>query len=385
MLIPLGTDRPLRRPTLTTYALIAVNVLVFLADAVAARTAPDAHMLWYANFWLNPHEFKWAGLITYQFLHGDFLHLLGNMIFLYVFGPNVEDRLGRWWYILFYLLGGAAAGGLHVLFDASGAPVVGASGSIAAVTGAFLVLFPRTHVKVFLFFIFIGIFEWPATWFIGIAIARDVFSHAFHTAGNVAVLAHIGGYIFGAAVALVLLAAKIIPREPYDLFSMGKHAHRRRQFKELASRSRSAWTHEAAQQKLAPRATKDAVPDELAALRAEVSRAATGGRVPEAADLYLRIVEQTGGAVMSRDVQILIGNHFATSQRYPAASTAYEAFLKRYPDDREAPHIRLMLALICARYLNDPVRAKQLLDIVRRSPFAEQHRELLDTLTAELG
>ncbi len=385
MLIPLGTDRPLRRPTLTTYALIAVNVLVFLADSVTFRAAPETYLQLRAGLWLNPLEFKWPGLLTYQFLHGDFLHLLGNMIFLYVFGQNVEDRLGRWWYVLFYLLGGAAAGGMHVLFDDSIAPVVGASGSIAAVTGAFLVLFPRTHVKVFLFFIFIGVFEWPATWFIGIAIARDVFSHAFHTAGNVAVLAHIGGYIFGAAVALLLLASKLIPREPYDLFSMGKHAHRRRQFKELSSRNRSAWAHVAAQQRLAPRPSSDTIPDELAALRAEVSRAATGGRVPEAADLYLRIVEQTGAAVMSRDVQILIGNHFATSQRYPAASTAYEAFLRRYPDDREAPHIRLMLALICARYLNDPVRAKQLLDLVRRSPSAEQHRELLDTLTAELG
>lgn len=393
MILPLGTDRTLRRPTRVSYALIGVNVAVYLAGVILHRASPEAEAALVERLWLNPEWFRWWGLVTYQFLHGGLMHLLGNMLFLFVFGPNVEDRLGRFGFLLFYLAGGAAAGGLHALFAYPPSSVVGASGAIAAVTGAFFVLFPRTHVRVLIVFFVIGLYEWPAAWFLGLAMAKDAYLHAADAAGNVAVLAHIGGYLFGGLTALLLLATGALPREACDLFSIGRHAQRRRRFKELASQGGGPWLHEAARKHAGATGQPAAVPlgaaavpgEIIAAKRAEIARAVAEGRLDDAGARYLELVELTGEAVMSRDVQLALGNHFAATQRYAAASAAYEAFLKRYPADREAPQARMMLALVAARYLNDPVRAKALIAEVRRGRDADKHLELIELLEKELG
>src|SRR5690606_10854959 len=123
----------------------------------------------------------------------DWLHVLGNMLILWVFGTSVEDRLTRWWFLAFYLVGGAAAGAAHALLESS--PALGASGAVAAVTGAAIVLFPRSNVKCIVFFFIIGIFNIPAWIFIAFAIAKDIF-FAGLGGGNVAYFAHLGGYAY---------------------------------------------------------------------------------------------------------------------------------------------------------------------------------------------
>lgn len=393
MLFPLGTDRPLRRPTRVTYALIGINLAIHIWGAVMERASPDRFSQFTEAFWLDPQQVTLWGLITYQFLHGGLAHLLGNLLFLYVFGPNVEDRLTRIGFLVFYLLGGAAAGAMHMFFADPPAPVIGASGSIAAVTGAYLVLFPRTYIKVLLLFIVIGIYEWPATWFLGLAIARDIYAHAFGMGGSVALLAHIGGYLFGAAASLLLLWTKLLPREAYDLFSIGRHANRRRQFRELTSRGAPPWRAQAGTAQKPARAPKPekAPPGEelrlaqAAGLREEIAKAAAAGRPRDAANAYIRLLDLMGEAVMSRDLQLVVANELYASGRQAAASAAYEAFLKRYPDDREATDIRLLAAAISARYLNDPIRAKELIAMARKAPDAAKHASLIDSLSAELG
>src|SRR5579862_9844352 len=154
MLIPLGTDRPLRRPTLVTYALIGVCIAVQVYLDTLERVDHEQWKMVEGLGVLQPGPgFHWWELITYAFKHANWQHLLGNMLILWVFGPNIEDRLGRWWFLLFYLVGAAASGGMQVFYVGHG--VIGASGAIAACTGAYLVMFPRTQVKV-LFLLFLN-------------------------------------------------------------------------------------------------------------------------------------------------------------------------------------------------------------------------------------
>lgn len=400
MFIPLGTDRSLKRPTVVTYWLIGLNVLIFVLGAIMERSSPRTHESVQAMLWLDPNSFHWWGLFTYQFLHGGLMHLLGNMIFLYVFGGNVEDRFGRAWFLIFYLLGGAVAGGAHCLFErpvltVGGVsllpPVIGASGSIAAVTGAYIVFFPRTMVRVLSLIIIIGTFYLPAWWLILAAIIKDLFMHGFGGDSGVALVAHIGGYAFGIGVSLALLATRILPREDFDLFSLARHAHRRREFRELTSRGASAWRADAARAGADPRSPrhkaseKDAPDARMMEHRARIARLLGEEKIADAASEYLRLLDQTGDAVLGRDAQAAIGNHFYISAQWPHASTTYELFIRRYPADREAPAIKLLLALINTRYLNDPVRAAALLREIDQAPLDEQHRALARTLLEELG
>lgn len=110
MFLPLGTDRPLRRPTRINNVLIGINVAVFLVDLFLQRFAPDVFVDARQALWLHGVNLTPWAFFTYQFLHAGFMHLVGNMLFLFVFGPNLEDRLGRRWYLAFYLVGARSLG-----------------------------------------------------------------------------------------------------------------------------------------------------------------------------------------------------------------------------------------------------------------------------------
>jgi membrane associated rhomboid family serine protease len=393
MLIPLGTDRSLRRPTLVNQVLVSLNVSIFLAGAVLERVNPAVFQSLQDRLVLDPGNLTWWSFISHAFLHAGFLHLAGNMIFLWVFGPNVEDRFGRVGYLLFYLAGAVLAGATQIAWHprAEIAPgmtvpikVLGASGAIAAVTGAYLVLFPHTRVKTLILFFFIGIYEIPAWWILGGQIAWNVFAQGSGMNGNVAVLAHLAGYAWGITVSMLLLATGTLPREPYDLFTMSRQAVRRRQFREAhfqASRAR--------EKGLAPDGTpRDAASaDTLAQARAEVT-VHMPTELPQAAAAYKGLLEKHGAttttALLSRRSQYDLANHLFESGDYSTAATAYQLFLEGYPNDAEVPMVRLLLGLINARYLNDPVKAKA--EIGRALPgLAEGPRNLAKELLAELG
>ena len=152
-------------------------------------------------------------LITSQFLHGGWLHLLGNMLFLWIFGNNIEDRFGRLRFLLFYLAGGIVAGLAQVAIDPeSRIPTIGASGAIAATLGAYLVLYPRARITslVFLGF-FYQLINVPALvvlafWFVLQLVDGITSLGVAETGGGVAFFAHIGGFVFGALIALIVAA-----------------------------------------------------------------------------------------------------------------------------------------------------------------------------------
>src|SRR5690349_5453445 len=153
MFFPLRTDSPLRTTPWMNWGLIVANVLVFLLE----QRFPSLARTWH----LNPRSPSLPSYFTYAFLHADALHLAGNMLFLYIFGNNVNDKMGHIGYLGFYLAGGVFAGVGHAATGPS-LGVIGASGAVAAVTGAYMVLLPRSHVSVLYWFFIPGIIEIPS-------------------------------------------------------------------------------------------------------------------------------------------------------------------------------------------------------------------------------
>jgi membrane associated rhomboid family serine protease len=217
--IPLYDDNPTVRTPVVTIALIATCVLVFLWQlglgpkgelAVSYSLGLVPAVLFGAAE--LPRELvvvpPWATIVTSMFLHGGFLHIAGNMLFLWIFGNNVEDTLGRTRFLLFYFLCGTAAALAQALSNpASEVPMVGASGAIAGVLAAYLVLHPRANVRVlFWFFVFVRLINVPAMVLIGIWFAMQVLGGLATPAsptGGVAFWAHVGGFVAG--IGLVML------------------------------------------------------------------------------------------------------------------------------------------------------------------------------------
>ncbi len=200
-LIPLSdaSRRPVRLPVITAI-IIVVNVFVFLLELMRG----DAFVMqWSAIPAQIVSGHHWVTILTAMFMHGSWSHIIGNMVFLWAFGPEIEDAMGRGRYLLFYLLGGLIAMLAQVVASPhSTVPNLGASGAIAAIMGAFVVTYPRDRIKAVLFiFIFARITFIPAALLIGVWFLMQLV-HAGAIAqvqtGGVAYLAHVGGFIFGA-------------------------------------------------------------------------------------------------------------------------------------------------------------------------------------------
>jgi membrane associated rhomboid family serine protease len=208
-MFPISDVIPSRTAPVVTVGLISLNAAVFLYQ----QTLPEVPLQQFvATYALIPAWFSVPALFTSQFLHGGWLHVLSNMLYLWIFGDNVEDRLGHGRFLVFYLGAGAVAAVLQMLFDPfSNIPMVGASGAIAGVMGAYFVLYPYSRVLTVVFLvIFFDIIEIPAIFFLGVwfllQLLSGVGSLAFSNAagGGIAFWAHIGGFIAGALIGLVL-------------------------------------------------------------------------------------------------------------------------------------------------------------------------------------
>jgi len=203
-LVPLSdaSRRPVRTPVITAL-IIVVNVLVFLLELARGETFVTAWSVVPAQIVSGHH---WITVLTAMFMHASWSHIIGNMIFLWAFGPEIEDSMGRGRYLIFYLLGGIVAMLAQVAATPhSTIPNLGASGAIAAVMGAFIVTYPRDRIKSVLFiFVFFKITLIPAALLIGFWFLTQLIhagSIASVQGGGVAYLAHVGGFIFGAITA----------------------------------------------------------------------------------------------------------------------------------------------------------------------------------------
>jgi membrane associated rhomboid family serine protease len=214
ILIPL-TDAS-RRPTslpVVTASIIVLNVLMFLLELAGGEDFVRQWAVIPADIAAGRH---WITILTAMFMHGSWSHIIGNMVFLWAFGPEVEDGMGRPWYAVFYLLGGVVAALAQVAASPeSTVPNLGASGAIAAVMGAFLVTYPSDQIRSLLvIFVFVRVAYIPAALLIGVwgltqflslgAVAQQP------TGGGVAYAAHVGGFIFGAVTARLFAPQQVI-------------------------------------------------------------------------------------------------------------------------------------------------------------------------------
>jgi membrane associated rhomboid family serine protease len=208
--IPLRDVIPSRTTPYVTIGLIVVNALVFLYEMTLGDPNLEAFILY---FGLVPAAFSWVTVLTSMFLHGGVLHFGGNMLFLWIFGDNVEDRMGHGRFVTFYLLCGAAAALAQTAMSPdSVVPMVGASGAVAGVMGAYFVLYPHSRIVTLVpLFVFFHVMEVPAIVFLGLwfvlQFVSGVGSIAAATggepAGGIAFWAHVAGFVAGVSGVLV--------------------------------------------------------------------------------------------------------------------------------------------------------------------------------------
>lgn len=228
-MIPIRDDTPRYSTPYVTYFIIALNVLVFLFELSVQAQGPRALNSLIHEFGVVPQHFVrvatgpgfslptlFLPILTSMFLHAGWLHIIGNMWFLWIFGDNIEDYLGHFMYLLFYLVTGFAAAFTHIALNArSNIPSIGASGAIAGVMGAYFILYPRarvlTLVPLIVFFTFWWLPAWVMLgyWFVVQFLMGTATSIAeSQSTGGVAVWAHVGGFVTG--IALI----KLLPERP---------------------------------------------------------------------------------------------------------------------------------------------------------------------------
>ncbi|MCB1747421.1 MAG: rhomboid family intramembrane serine protease [Gammaproteobacteria bacterium] len=241
-MIPIRDDNPHFLTPYVTYGIIALNVLTWLL-VQGAGTSPALPRS-VCTLGLVPGELlgllpaglqvpigprvacvitpeaNWFSLVSHMFLHGSWMHILGNMWFLWIFGNNVEDSMGHVRFAVFYLLCGFAAAALQIATGpASGAPMVGASGAIGGVMGAYVVLYPWVNVHMLLWFgFYVTTIAIPALWMLGYWFLVQMLSGLGSlggAGGGVAFWAHVGGFVAGALLVLVMRDPRLLARHPY--------------------------------------------------------------------------------------------------------------------------------------------------------------------------
>jgi membrane associated rhomboid family serine protease len=345
-----------------TAALLVANIVCFAGSLDAeGRLRTEVVRAW----GLTPEAPSVVTLLTHMFLHGSWLHLIGNMLGLWLFGPHVEEALGRLEYLLFYVGAGVAAGLLHLLIAdtllpaAAHAPLVGASGAIFGVLGLFAVRFWRARVRVFL------IFSVPAVWAVGVFAALQVFNGVLAVADggasdNTANWAHVGGFLFGALIALPLQMKKDSAKE-YGLEDAVK-AEQAGRLDEAASHYRTVLTltpddadahHALARVCVQMRQGEAAYRHFMDALRLYI-RAGNG---PATARVFHDAAESFESLPLTAHFLQRIASACEEAGQYTLAMRALSDLCRDHPDAREAEMSMIRLGKLHLHKLNQPKNA----------------------------
>ncbi len=372
MILPIRTSIRPRRTPYVNYGLIVFNVFIFFLTYGPHRHFEAGRFVlvsvhqWAEQFMLTPDMWRWWQFISYAFLHGSFMHIFGNMFFLYLFGNNVNDRLGHLGYLALYLTGGIFAGIGHAILHIN--PVLGASGAVAAVTGAYLVLFPQTLITVIYWIFFIGTVEVSALYFIifKLIIWDNIFEPRIAPAA-IAYGAHLTGYAFGIAAMLVVLATGLLTGSSFDLWAMIKRWNRQRQYRETVSSGFDPFTGQVRAKQIKvkevnesreeqPKSQQNIKTEEL---RNEISKRIQERNLPAAAESYLGLIELDSDQILPRQHLLDIANQLASDDRAVEAAQAYEQFLAHYKNYEYAEQVELMLGILYSRHLNQPEPAEK--------------------------
>ncbi|MCJ7543530.1 MAG: rhomboid family intramembrane serine protease [Phycisphaerae bacterium] len=388
MFIPIRTDYRMTRTPWVNYLLVAINVAAFVVSyrwMLSTGATPVTHLL------LDPDNPRLYQFFTSIFLHGSIMHIVGNMVFLWVFGNAVNDRLGHAGYLAFYLGGGVLAGVGYILLGGH-YPVLGASGAISAVTGAYLVLLPRARVTLLMWlFYFLTTIEVSSLYFLMFQFAFNLWMSLDARFGGaassgVAYAAHGSGYVFGIAVTAALLATRLLPRDPMDLLNLVRAARRRAHYRRMVQTGYDPFNPVGSQiadpqrRWVDAKTTAAAPPDTPEArelhLRREIAEAWSRHDLPEAAGKYLQLIQVAEGAVLPQDQQLDVANQLMAVEQYPAAADAYERFVNQYGAYEHIADIHLMLGLLYGRYLHQDAQAERLLRLALDSLKDERKRQL---------
>ena len=376
ILLPIGTDNRLRKAPVINYALIFLNILIFALGQVTGHPH-SSESEFFQGYLLHPTAPRLHQFITYAFLHADWMHVISNMLFLYIFGNNVNDRLGNRGYFLFYFAGAVFAGVGHAYW--SDMPVLGASGAVAAVTGAYMVLFPLAKVHVFYWLIFIGTLDVSAWIFIGAKLI--IIDNFLARTPGVAYDAHVAGYMFGILSTMLLLHYNLLPASQFDMWAMINRWKRRQEFRAASRDGFGPNVTKKVEVKV-----KDIDPEKAKAIddfRDQIFEAAGSGNLTKAADIYLELLKVDPEHVLPQQRHLDIANKLMQTGNHQAAATAYELFLKRYVRYQFTDQVELMLGLLYARYLDKPDRAKELLESAKEKlNDAGQKQLCIDTIAS---
>ncbi len=395
LVVPIRTETVIRRTPSVNIALIVANVLMFLLFdehlALESMWTIRQRYLHLLGFEPSIHQF-----FTYQFLHADVMHLVGNLLFLWVFGNSVNSKMGNGPYLMFYLAGGAFAGWAHAMLHPN--PLAGASGAVAAVTTAYLALFPRSRVTVFIwFFLFIHFIGVPAMIIIGLKIIvwDNIIGPSLGGSERVAHHAHLAGYLFGFVGAMGMLLIRALPRDQFDMLALWKRWRQRRELASvMAQPEAAAWAQYGAVGRTAPvdpqeRAAQDQHIDRIADLRARIGLELDRKATTAATALYEQLLAHEPTQCLSESQQLEIAREFYASGRFAQAAAAFDKFLECYPKSNEESNVRLLLGIVYARDLQQYDAADQHLtrsmESLRDQARRDQCVQWLTSVRAALG
>ncbi len=382
-MIPLGTDRDPSRPTPATFSIAAACVVVAVVATIQLRggetvlvgggPVPRLIALLAVLPGHGAEVWRWA---TYAFTHdwNGIWHLIGNMIFLLAFGRAVERRIGSWGFVALFLSCSVASGLVQAALEPASV-LVGASGAICGVTGAFLALFPRARVRFLNLFILLGVFTLPAPVAVGLQVFFDLYGFLGANQG-VAYAAHLGGYVSGFLAMVILLRLGWLPRTEWDIVYAWKQRGRRTAMRRAVEESQKGgvWQQPAARQ---------APPERIEASGLTKTALGTGVAppAPPAPDAPTRLaLARTDDAAASAGWSSLpgewqgkftgaelirIGNAHAGAQRWVDAVNAWTTALPKLEGGAQADDIRVLAALISWRRIGDRDSASRFLDGLR--------------------
>ncbi|MBP7933196.1 MAG: rhomboid family intramembrane serine protease [Phycisphaerae bacterium] len=401
MFIPISTDTSIRRTPWVNYGLVTANLIAFLLTQAShtggRHTEPSTLAVWLGGGVLDGQSPELYQFFTYQFLHANFAHIAGNMLFLWVFGNAVNAKMGHAPYLLFYLAGGVFAATAYGFGNDQA--LIGASGSIAAVTGAYLALFPRSHITVLYWFIVIGTFELPSMLMIvfKLILWDNIMAPKMVGGSNVAFGAHLAGYFFGFLALVFMLWLHAMPRDQFDVVALWRRWLQRQAMATAMgdpnAQARAQYGRVARPVSVdavaGPHGEPVIVSDPIVTLRSEITDALDRNERDAAASLYEKLMEIDPRQVLPRQQQLDIGNQLCFSGRLPQAAATYEKFLNQYPTAQEADQVRLLLGIIYVRDLHQyEIAEGHLAKVLGRLPDAkhdEKCRYWLNVALTSLG
>jgi hypothetical protein len=286
------------------------------------------------------------------------MHIAGNMFFLYLFGNNVNDKLGHIGYLCLYLAGAVFSGIGHTLLSSN--PVLGASGAVATVTGAYLVLFPQTLITVFYwFFYFIDTLEISALYFIGFKlIFWDNIIEPRFSPDAIAYSAHLAGYALGIVAILIMLASGLISGSRFDLWAMIKRWNQRRRYRDVVSDSYDPFAGLTTAKQIKVKEVKKTAAQQQQEERIKHLRNEIASRIqhnlPAAAEAYLELIELDNEQILPRQHLLDIANQLASESKHAESAQAYEKFLTHYSNYEYVEQVELMVGILYSRYLHKP-------------------------------